>query len=43
MEHFNYRDQQLHAEGVNVSAIAEQVGTPTYVYSRAALESALQE
>mgnify|MGYP001822624483 FL=1 len=43
MEHFNYRDQQLHAEGVNVSDIAEQVGTPTYVYSRAALESALQE
>ena len=43
MEYFHYQDQQLHAEGVNVSAIAEQVGTPTYVYSRAALESALQE
>jgi diaminopimelate decarboxylase len=27
----------LHAEGVSLSAIAEQFGTPTYVYSKAAL------
>ena len=43
MEYFDYQHGQLFAEGVSVAAIAEQVGTPAYVYSRAALESALQE
>ena len=43
MDFFNYQHGQLFAEGVAVKAIAEQVGTPAYVYSRAALESALQE
>ncbi len=38
MDHFHYRDGQLHAEDVPLSAIAEAVGTPTYVYSRATLE-----
>ena len=29
MDAFNYRDGQLFAEGVALSAIAEQFGTPT--------------
>ncbi|MGV6806447.1 MAG: diaminopimelate decarboxylase, partial [bacterium] len=38
MDHFEYRDGKLHAEDVPASRIAEQYGTPTYVYSRATLE-----
>ncbi|MBA1202197.1 diaminopimelate decarboxylase [Pseudomonas capeferrum] len=39
MDAFNHRDGQLFAEGVALSAIAERFGTPTYVYSRAHIES----
>lgn len=39
MSQFEYRDNSLHAEQVAVSAIAAAVGTPCYVYSRAALEA----
>ncbi|NIE75411.1 diaminopimelate decarboxylase [Pantoea sp. Ap-967] len=39
MNAFNYRDGQLFAEGVALSAIAERFGTPTYVYSRAHIEA----
>ena len=38
MDHFNYRDGELHAEGVPMRVIAEAVGTPVYIYSRATLE-----
>jgi diaminopimelate decarboxylase len=38
--HFHYRDGQLHAEDVPLADLAEQFGTPLYVYSRAALASA---
>ncbi len=38
MDHFEYRDGVLCAEGVTLSAIAAEHGTPTYVYSRATLE-----
>ena len=38
MDHFEYRDGVLHAEDVPLSAIADAVGTPVYVYSRATLE-----
>ncbi|TNE37767.1 MAG: diaminopimelate decarboxylase [Sphingomonadales bacterium] len=38
MDHFDYRDGLLHAENVPVTAIAEAVGTPVYIYSRATLE-----
>jgi diaminopimelate decarboxylase len=38
MDYFNYRDGELYAENVALSAIAEQHGTPCYVYSRATLE-----
>jgi len=37
MTHFSYRDGELFAEKVSLTAIAERYGTPTYVYSRAAL------
>jgi diaminopimelate decarboxylase len=37
MSQFSYKDGVLHAEGASLSAIAEQFGTPTYVYSKAAL------
>jgi diaminopimelate decarboxylase len=38
MDHFLYRDGQLYAEDVALADIAEQYGTPCYVYSRATLE-----
>jgi diaminopimelate decarboxylase len=38
MRHFVYRDGVLHAEGVNLAALAETVGTPFYCYSTATLE-----
>ncbi|MEQ1495710.1 MAG: diaminopimelate decarboxylase [Novosphingobium sp.] len=38
MNHFEYRDGVLHAEDLPLTAIAEAVGTPVYVYSRATLE-----
>lgn len=38
MDHFNYRNEQLHAEDVPLEHIAERFGTPCYVYSRATLE-----
>ncbi|WP_397450550.1 diaminopimelate decarboxylase [Pseudomonas sp. NA-150] len=39
MDAFNYRDGELFAEGVALSAIADRFGTPTYVYSRAHIEA----
>jgi diaminopimelate decarboxylase len=36
--YFNYRDNVFYAEEVNLTALAEQWGTPSYIYSRAALE-----
>ena len=39
MEPFQYRADVLFAEDVSLADIAEQHGTPCYVYSRAALES----
>ncbi len=38
MDHFNYQDNRLLAEGVDLQALAQQHGTPLYVYSRATLE-----
>ena len=40
MSEFQYRNGELHAEDVALSAIAAQYGTPCYVYSRRALEQA---
>jgi diaminopimelate decarboxylase len=38
MHHFDYRDGWLHAEGVNLRDIADEIGTPFYCYSTATLE-----
>lgn len=35
--YFQYRDGQLFVENVNLCAVAEQFGTPTYVYSNQAI------
>jgi len=37
MPHFQYRNGELHCESTPLRTIADAVGTPTYVYSRAAL------
>ena len=37
---FNYRNGSLHAEGVSLSELGRALGTPLYVYSRAALAAA---
>ncbi len=38
MDHFNYRNGELFAEDTPVRELAEQYGTPLFVYSRATLE-----
>lgn len=38
MDHFEYRDGHLWAEGVDLASVAQAHGTPAYVYSRATLE-----
>ena len=38
MNHFDYRNGVLHAEAVNLSELADAVGTPFYCYSTATLE-----
>ncbi|MEM1035377.1 MAG: diaminopimelate decarboxylase [Pseudomonadota bacterium] len=37
MHHFNYKSGRLHCEDVDLSVIANEVGTPVYVYSSATL------
>jgi diaminopimelate decarboxylase len=37
MHHFHYRDDQLMCEEVSIDRIAEEVGTPFYLYSHATL------
>ncbi len=38
MNHFEYRDGRLFAEDVDLTALADEVGTPFYCYSSATLE-----
>ena len=38
MNHFEYRNGELYAEGVAVKRIAREVGTPAYIYSLATLK-----
>jgi diaminopimelate decarboxylase len=38
MNHFHYRNSTLHAEDVELTALAARVGTPFYCYSTATLE-----
>lgn len=42
MNFFDFKNAELHAESTPLSRIAEQFGTPCYVYSRAALTAAYQ-
>ncbi len=42
MNHFNYKDTQLHCEDVAIKDIASQVGTPFYLYSKATLSRHFQ-
>ena len=37
MDHFNYQSGQLMAEDVSLAELAEQHGTPLFVYSKATL------
>lgn len=37
--HFHYENDCLYAEGVNLTELAQQVGTPSYVYSKSAIHS----
>jgi diaminopimelate decarboxylase len=43
MDYFNYKQGKLFAEDVPVSTIAEQVGTPVYIYSKATFLEHLQK
>ena len=38
MDHFEYKNDELYCEDVAIAALAEQYGTPLFVYSRATLE-----
>jgi diaminopimelate decarboxylase len=38
MDHFEYRQGELYCEDVAIATLAEQYGTPLFVYSRATLE-----
>ena len=40
MSSFHYQSEDLYAEGVPLAEIARKYGTPTYVYSRADIETA---
>ncbi|NLY65763.1 MAG: diaminopimelate decarboxylase [Alcaligenaceae bacterium] len=40
--HFHYQEGTLFAEGVSLETLARELGTPLYVYSRAALKAAWQ-
>jgi diaminopimelate decarboxylase len=42
MHHFAYRDGRLFAEDVDLTALADAVGTPVYVYSEATLRRHLR-
>lgn len=42
MNAFDYRDGELHCEGVPLRALAEEHGTPAYVYSQGAIVSAFE-
>ncbi|MCA9521730.1 MAG: diaminopimelate decarboxylase [Myxococcales bacterium] len=38
MHYFDYKGQELHCEEVSLHQIADEVGTPTYIYSKRTLE-----
>ena len=38
MDFFQYKNEQLYVEDLPVKQLAEEFGTPLYIYSRATLE-----
>jgi diaminopimelate decarboxylase len=43
MDNFNYKNGALFAEDVSVEKVAEQIGTPVYIYSKATFKNHLQK
>lgn len=43
MDYFNYREGRLFAEDVDIQRIADKVGTPVYIYSKATFKDHLQK
>jgi len=43
MDYFNYKNGRLFAENVSVEKIADEVGTPVYIYSKATFKEHLQK
>ena len=43
MDYFNYKNGKLFAEDIDVEAIASQIGTPVYIYSKATFKDHLQK
>lgn len=43
MDYFNYKNGKLFAEDVDVEKVADKVGTPVYIYSRATFEEHLRK
>ena len=43
MDYFNYKEGNLFAENVSIEKIAETVGTPVYIYSKATFIKHLQK
>ena len=43
MDYFNYQNCKLFAENVNIETIAEEAGTPVYIYSKATFIEHLQK
>ncbi|MDR1042099.1 MAG: diaminopimelate decarboxylase [Deltaproteobacteria bacterium] len=43
MDYFSYKDGELHAEGVPISEIAREAGTPLFVYSAGAFSARLSD
>ena len=37
MDHFQFRDGILHCDGIDLRALAEEFGTPLYVYAKRTL------
>jgi diaminopimelate decarboxylase len=43
MDHFHFKDGNLHCEGVALATIADKAGTPTFVYSAATLRDHIRK
>ena len=43
MDYFNYKNGELYAENVSVEQIADEVGTPVFIYSKATFTDHLRK